>query len=64
LCFRLEIVGKFPSTQEAIKYKIGKGEIDWLPTVDDLPWYEKFASLHGAPSSKDSTSKDSSAKGT
>jgi len=47
----LEIVGKFPSQEEAIRYKIGIGEIGWLPTADDLPWYEKFASLQGAASS-------------
>lgn len=59
----LEIVGKFPSQEEAIKYKIAKGEIDWLPTVDDLPWYQNFASLHGAPSSTpDTATKDTSSK--
>ena len=61
----MEIVGKIPTGAEATKYKIDKGQLDWLPTVDSLPWFGSFISKHGATASAmDPSSQDSTSKGT
>ena len=58
-------MGKIPSSTEATKYKIDKGQLDWMPTVDSLPWYETFISKHGATTTAmDPSSQGSAAKGT
>ena len=57
--------GKIPTGAEATKYKIDKGQLDWLPTVDSLPWFGSFISKHGATASAmDPSSQDSTSKGT
>jgi len=51
----LEVIGKFPSNQEAIKYKLEKGKIAWMPT-DNLPWFEAFMRYLRGPEPSQSTS--------
>ena len=55
ILLRLEVIGKFPSNQEAIKYKLEKGKIAWMPT-DNLPWFDAFMRYLGGPEPSQSTS--------
>ena len=58
-------MGKIPTDIEATKYNIDKGQLDWLPTVDSLPWFDTFISKHGATTTAmDPSSQGSTASGT
>ena len=44
-CCSIEVVGKFPSENEAKKYNISLDKPIWLPTSgEDLTWYTEFFS--------------------
>ena len=46
LIYRIEVVGKFPTGEEAVKFKKEEGVIDWFPTKEGLYWWNDFVTRH------------------
>jgi len=39
----IEIIGKYPTKEEARKWKRKEGEINWIPTNAELSWWDSFS---------------------